>query len=134
MLPVDMRRSGVLDNIVSIYIFDSGISWFSHMRLIFHYHYVYRNCSGCWLWTFFLHKNRAFYFILQAFSPLESEWLMSLIFGSNRQELLSKMYKLIVYDPVPFNYSDENSAFIVHMECFSAIYSSDPFHGVLPIK
>lgn len=59
---------------------------------------------------------------------------MSLIFGSNRQELLSKMYKLIVYDPVPFNYSDENSAFIVHMECFSAIYSSDPFHGVLPIK
>ena len=38
---------------------------------------------------------------------------MSLIFGSNWQELLSKIYTLIVYNPVPFNYSDDNIAFIM---------------------
>ena len=48
---------------------------------------------------------------------------MSLIFGSNWQELLSKMYKLIVYNPVPFNYSDGNNAFIKHIWNASSQYT-----------
>lgn len=48
---------------------------------------------------------------------------MSLIFASNWQELLSKMYTLIVYNPVPFNYSDDNNAFINHMRNASRQYT-----------
>lgn len=35
---------------------------------------------------------------------------MSLIFASNWQELLSKMFTPMVYNPVPFNYCDDNRA------------------------
>lgn len=48
---------------------------------------------------------------------------MSLIFARNWQELLSKMYMLIVYNPVPFNYSDDNNAFINCMQNASVQYT-----------
>jgi hypothetical protein len=37
---------------------------------------------------------------------------MGLIFVSNWQELLSEMYGMIVPDPVPFNYSNDNNSLI----------------------